>query len=92
MHAPGGLPSIFPNVNAFVAVKDGLIAAYGDAEYGGGDTCRLREVDKIYSNGNAFVAIREDGGIAGAWGYAGRGGNLPQSRDSFESVRVRGDP
>ena len=85
MHAPGGLPSIFPNVNAFVAVKDGLIAAYGDAEYGGGgDTCRLREVDKIYSNGNAFVA--------GAWGYAGRGGNLPQSRDSFHAARVRGDP
>lgn len=84
-----GVKSITSNSNAFAALKsDGSVVTWGDAKSGGASSIviynqgfsyisvadKLVGVDRLYSNENAFVALKKNGTVI-TWGGSDAGGD-----------------
>ena len=64
----------FPNSGAFAAITSNGIATWGDPSSGGTSASLPSNISAIYSNEQAFAAIKNDGSVV-TWGLAFTGGN-----------------
>jgi alpha-tubulin suppressor-like RCC1 family protein len=90
----------FPNESAFAAVtSNGSVVTWGSIESGGNASVRngwypnpseedvsykLKNIIAVYSNSNAFVALKEDGSVV-SWGSVYSGGNSSSVADRLSS-------
>jgi hypothetical protein len=78
-----GVTNIFPNAEAFAALKkDGSVVTWGHPNEGG-DSSQVADVlssgvTKIFSNPGAFAALKKDGSVI-TWGDPERGGDTNRS-------------
>jgi len=95
-----GSGSEFPNESAFAAVtSNGSVVTWGSIESGGNASVRngwypnpteedvsykLKNIIAVYSNSNAFVALKEDGSVV-SWGSVYSGGNSSSVADKLSS-------
>ena len=97
-----GVVKIYSNNRSFAALKDnGSVVTWGYSTYGGNSSFVTPEgnsssvssdlasgVVKIYSNGGAFAALKDDGSVV-TWGASGSGGDSSNVSSDLASGVVR---